>query len=199
MFTAILAHLFLPSDRLHFQKIAGVALSAAGLLFLFAPNIQEGFTGSSIGMLAAASAAMSYAISHVFAKKNFTGYQPFVVPAAQMICGSLILIPVALYFENPLSLAVPSLSAILGVCGLSCFGTVLAFIIYFRLIDHCGPTAISMVACFFPVVGMLLGFIFLKESLTWGGLAASALIFLGLAIVNEAINIKRLIPAFAKR
>lgn len=193
MFTAVIAHFFLSSDRLHPQKVVGIGLSAAGLLFLFAPNLQQNFSGPSLGMLAAATAALCYAISHVYAKKYQAGHIPFVVPSAQLICSSLMLAPLAFLYDDPFTLAMPSYSAILGICGLSLFGTIFAFIIYYRLLDHCGPTAISMVACFFPVVGMLLGFFFLGESLTWGGLAASALIFLGVVIVNEVVDLKPLL------
>ena len=64
-----------------------------------------------------------------------------------------------------------------------------AFILYYYLIEHCGPTAVSMIACFFPVTAMLLGFAFLGERMTAGGLAASGLILLGLMIVNDVIRI----------
>ena len=47
-------------------------------------------------------------------------------------------------------------------------GTAIAFIIYYRLLEQCGPTATSMVACFFPPGGMLLGCLFLGETLDDG-------------------------------
>lgn len=192
IFTAILAHLFLPSDRLHPQKLLGIGLSCAGLFFLFAPNLQEGVSGTMLGMGAALTASISYSVSHVYAKKFQSGQFPFVVPAAQLICSTLLLAPVAFFVDHPFSLPIPSYQAMLGVCCLSLFGTIFAFIIYYKLLDHCGPTAISMVACFFPVIGMLLGFAFLGESLSWGGIASSALIFLGLVVVNEVLDLHHL-------
>ncbi len=196
MFTAMIAHFFLPSDKLHVQKAIGIGLSALGLVLLFAPNIQQGFSGTTLGMAAGATAAFCYAVSHVYAKKYQSGKAPFVVPAAQLISASAFLLPLAFYFDNPLTLPMPSSSAILGVLGLSFFGTIIAFIVYYKLLDHCGPTAISMVACFFPVVGTLLGFLFLGETLTLAGCFASMLIFLGLVIVNEVINLR---PIFSRK
>ncbi len=193
MFTALLAHAFLPSDRLSPQKMVGIALSSAGLLLMFTPNIQQGFSGTTLGISAAATAAFCYALSHVYAKKYQAGYTPFVVPTAQLLCSTLMLLPLAFYYDAPLSLPMPSLSAIMGILGLCLFGTIFAFIIYYKLLDHCGPTSISMVACFFPVVGMLLGFIFLGETMTWGGFGASSLIFLGLLFVTETVNVKPLL------
>lgn len=190
MFTALLAHALLPSDRLTLQKSLGVACSSIGLLWLFAPNIAQGLSGTTMGMLAGTAAAMSYGISHIYAKKYVMGQAPLVAPTAQLIAASLMLIVPALWFDAPFQLPMPSTTAILGVCGLSCFGTILAFIVYFRLLEHCGPTAISMVACFFPVMGMLLGFLFLGETLSWNSLLASSLILLGMLLVNGVIRLR---------
>jgi len=195
MFTALLAHLFLPSDKLHPQKLLGIALSGSGLLFLFAPNIANGLSGTTLGIAAGAGAALCYAISHVYAKKYIVGKAPFIAPTAQLFCSSLLMAPLMLYFDAPWTLPMPSFQAMLSVFGLSFFGTVIAFIIYYKLLENCGPTAISMVACFFPAVGMLLGFVFLGESLSWGCLGASFMILLGLMIVNEIVDLK---PIFIK-
>jgi len=187
MFTAILAHLFIPSDRLKPQKVVGIGLGAGGLTALFAPNIAQGLSGSTLGIMAGAAAAFCYAVSHVYAKKYVTGQPPFVSPTAQLLCSSLMMLPFMFMFEDPSQIANLSLTAWGGIMGLCLLGTVTAFIIYYKLLEHCGPTAISMVACFFPVGGMLLGFAFLGETLSWAALGASSLILLGLMIVNELI------------
>lgn len=190
MFTALLAHALLPTDRLTLQKSLGVGCSSIGLLWLFAPNIIQGLSGTTTGMMAATVAAMSYGVSHIYAKKYVMGQAPLVAPTAQLVAASLMLILPALWFDAPFQLPMPSTTAILGVCGLSCFGTILAFIVYFRLLEHCGPTAISMVACFFPVMGMLLGFLFLGETFSLNSLMASSLILLGMLLVNGVIRLR---------
>lgn len=190
MFTALLAQLFIPSDRLTISKGIGIACCAMGLVVLFAPNVMEGMHGSFHGMLAGAMAAFCYSVHHVYSKKYITGLQPYVVPAASLTVSALILWPLTFYYENPYTLSVPSLSSILGVCGLAFFGTVCAFIIYYRLIEECGPTAISLVACFFPVGGILLGVLFLGEKFSYTHLLAAVLILLGMGIVNQVIPLK---------
>lgn len=195
MFTAILAHLLIPTDRLQPQKIFGIGMGAGGLAALFAPNIALGLSGSTLGILAGTAAAFCYAVSHVYAKKYITGHPPFVTPTAQLLCSALMLLPLMFIFDDPLNLPMPSNKACLGILGLSLFGTVIAFIIYYKLLEHCGPTAISMVACFFPVGGMALGFAFLGESMSWGSLGASFLILLGLLTVNDLVPMPKKAPA----
>jgi len=189
MFTAVLAQIFVSSDKMNTQKAIGIALSGTGLILLFAPKLIEGMSGTSLGMMAATLAAFSYSMSHVYGKLFTVGQKPFVAPAAQFMVNALMIWPFAFWYEDVLNLPMPSLSAIGGICGLAIFGTVLAFIIYYKLLDHCGPTAISMVACFFPAVGMLMGFFFLGESFTLGGLAAACMILLGMLTVNGVINL----------
>lgn len=190
MFTAILAQIFVASDRMNAQKALGIGLSGAGMILLFGPKLMEGVSGTTLGMIAATIGTFCYSLSHVYGKLYTVGQKPFVAPGAQFIVNALMLWPFALWYEDAWNLPMPSLSAILGVCGLALFGTVFAFIIYYKLLDHCGPTAISMVACFFPVVGMLLGFIFLGETFTFGGIIAAGMILLGMLTVNEVITFK---------
>lgn len=190
MFTAILAQVFVSSDRMNAQKALGIGFSCAGMVLLFAPKLMEGVSGTSLGMIAAAIGAFSYSVSHVYGKLFTVGQKPFVAPTAQFIVNALMIWPFAFWYEDVLNLPMPSMSAIFGVLGLAVFGTVVAFIIYYKLLDHCGPTAISMVACFFPVVGMLLGFVFLGETFTLSGMIAACMILLGMLTVNEVITFK---------
>lgn len=187
MFTAILAHTFLPTDRLSSNKVIGVILSFSGILLLFSPNIARGMDGDFIGMSAALGAAFSYAASHVYAKKYTSGQARFVAPAAQLLLSALILMPFA-WSSSEVFFVWPSLNSIIGVFGLTILGTYTAFLIYYYLMEHSGPTAISMTACFFPVVGMFLGYLFLGEALTIEGLFSAGLILVGMLTVNEVIR-----------
>lgn len=193
MFTAILSQLFVANDRMSLQKGLGVGCSIFGLIVLFSPNLQDSIMGSPIGMTAATIAALCYAISHVYAKKFLTQQQPFVSPTAQLIMSCIILWPLALIFENPLPATMPALSVIGGVLGLAVMGTFFAFMIYYKLLEESGPTAISTVACCFPVGGMFLGFLFLGESFTSVGIIAAAMIFTGLLLVNEMLPFDTLV------
>jgi drug/metabolite transporter (DMT)-like permease len=198
MFTAILAHMFLPSDRMTPQKMVGVLCSILGLIALFLPSLLNGFSGNLAGCAAGAGAALCYASSHIYGKKYLTGLPPFVAPTAQLAVSTLLLFPLALLFEAPFQLPPPSLISWAGVCGLSLFGTILAFTVYYKLMEECGPTAISMVACFFPVGGIVLGYLLLGESLTFHSLIAGSFILLGMMIVNQVISLKQLIPILSK-
>lgn len=189
MFTAVLAQIFVASDRMNKQKVVGVLLSCAGVILLFAPKLVEGVSGTTLGMAAALTAAFCYSVSHIYGKLYSTGMKPYVAPATQFIAASVMLCPYAIYHDQPWTLSMPSYTAIAGVLGLVFLGTVIGFIVYYKLLEHCGPTAMSSVACFFPVAGMCWGFIFLDEAFSSTALAASSVIFIGLLLVNEMISL----------
>lgn len=188
MFTAVLAQLFVVSDRMTPQKVLGVLCSCGGVFLLFANQILDGVSGTVLGLIAAVIAAFCYSVSHVYGKLFTTGFTPFLAPAAQLLVSSLMLSPIAFYMEQPWGLATPSWSAVGGLLGLSLWGTVCAFAIYYQLLEHSGPTAISTVACFFPVVGMFLGFFFLGESMTTEGMMGAVLVSAGMVLVAELIK-----------
>ncbi len=194
MFTAVLAQLFVASDRMTPQKVFGVVCSCGGVFLLFAGQIVEGLSGTLLGLAASVTAAFCYGVSHVYGKLFTTGFTPFLAPAAQLLLSSLMLSPIALYVEQPWELSAPSWSAVGGLMGLSLWGTVCAFAVYYKLLENCGPTALSTVACFFPVVGMFLGFFFLGESMTLQGMTGAVLVLAGMILVGELIKIPLLQP-----
>lgn len=189
MFTAVLAQLFVATDTMNRQKATGVALSCAGLVLLFSPRLLQGIDGTALGMAAALTASICYAISHVYGKLYVSGLKPYVGPTSQLLASSLMLAPIAIYHDQVWALQMPSLTAVGGVFGLAIFGSACAFILYYKLLAESGPTALSTVACFFPVVGMVLGYVFLDEELTMTGLAASAMILSGVVLVNEVVTL----------
>lgn len=197
MFTAVLAQLFVATDKLTPQKVLGILLSSCGVILLFAPQLLSGVSGTTLGMSAAILAALCYGISHVYGKLFTMGHKPFVAPTAQLLASSIMLWPLALYYDQPWTLQMPSATAIIGVGGLALFGTVCAFIIYYKLLEHCGPTAISMVSCAFPIGGMLLGFFFLDESFTTASLFGAGVILCGMLTVNNVVTFKFLQPKTA--
>lgn len=190
IFTAIFSHLFLPGDQISSSKAVGISLSLMGLFWLLGPGDCFQTPKMYEGVVAACLAASSYGISHVYAKKFVVGRAPFVAPAAQMIASSITLLPLVAFYEGFDQFFVASSTSLLSVVALAFFGTFLAFSLYYRLLEYCGATSISMVTCFFPIGSMLLGALFLNEHITLEKVMAAALILTGGMIVNKVITFR---------
>jgi drug/metabolite transporter (DMT)-like permease len=64
-------------------------------------------------------------------------------------------------------------------------GSGLAYLCYFRILQHWGATRTSMVAYLLPVVGIALGALVLQEAVSVTTLIGTALVIGGIALVNS--------------
>ena len=72
----------------------------------------------------------------------------------------------------------------IAILWLGIFGSGLAMIMLYYLIHEIGPTRTTLVTYLFPVGGVILGVLFLKEQLSWQLIAGTVLIIASLAVVN---------------
>jgi drug/metabolite transporter (DMT)-like permease len=85
--------------------------------------------------------------------------------------------------ERPLNLPDSAL-AWFAIAWLGVLGSCTAYLLFFFLINRWGPTRASLVTYVFPVIGLLLGIVFLNEAADWHLLAGSVLIVGGIVVVN---------------
>jgi drug/metabolite transporter (DMT)-like permease len=97
----------------------------------------------------------------------------------------------ALVFEHPFSLAYP-VRSIFAVVWLGLLGSGFAYLFFFRLLASWGSTRSSLVAYLLPVVGIVLGFLVLNETIDGRVLAGTVLIVGGVALVNSKFGQRRL-------
>jgi drug/metabolite transporter (DMT)-like permease len=100
------------------------------------------------------------------------------------VCGACVLLtPLALAAPPAAAPAWPATLALLALA-LPC--TVLAYLIYFRLIANIGPTKASVVTFLIPPFGILWGVAFLDEPLNAGVLAGLGIILASVWLVLGA-------------
>ncbi|MGH1365655.1 MAG: DMT family transporter [Calditrichia bacterium] len=184
LFTIIIAHFFTEDDRLNSTKSIGTLIGFIGLMLIVGPAIFEGARTTTLGLIAVTIPAACYGLSIVYTRRYLRGLPKLVAPTAQLMSGTLWLLPFALLIDQPLSLANPSLAAWGSLIALAVFGTAIAFIVYFHLIETVSATYISMVTYLVPIFGIFLGIVVLNESVGWNGFAGCALIIFGVMVVN---------------
>ncbi|MDQ3127508.1 MAG: DMT family transporter, partial [Chloroflexota bacterium] len=74
--------------------------------------------------------------------------------------------------------------ALFAVVWLGLLGSGLAYLCYFRILQHWGATRTSMVAYLLPVVGIGLGVLVLSEPVSASTLIGTVLVIGGIALVN---------------
>ncbi len=79
----------------------------------------------------------------------------------------------------------PSLPALGSWLGLTILGTVIAYVIYFKLIERTSAAFISTVTYIIPVFGLILGALVLNEPVSLTLLVSLGLILAGVLLVRR--------------
>ena len=181
-FTVIVAGIFLADERITRRKILGVIFGIIGAIILIGPEALRGLNGPVFGQLAVIGASIFYALSSVYSRRfKGWGLSPLIVVTGQVSMATLILLPIMLIVDKPWEQPFMPLVAIGAIMGLAIFSTVIAFILYFRLIASAGATNATLVTFLIPISAILLGVTFLGE--TFSGLQFIGMTLIGLGIL----------------
>lgn len=190
LFAIVIGALLSREERMTPGRIIGVLLGIAGVAVLVGPNAIRGFGGSVWGQLAILGAACSYGLAVVVGRRWLKGLDPMLSSAGQLTASSLLLLPIALIIEQPWSMNISATTAG-AIIHLTLAGTVLAYLLYFTLLNSAGATNTALVTFLVPVSAILLGALFIGEKLPWTAFAGMALIFIGLATIDGRLFSRR--------
>lgn len=182
IFSVLLTHFLTREERLTLNRAGGVLLGWLGVALLIGIDAVGGLDLQVMGYVAVLGAALCYACAAIFGRR-FRNVPPITVTTGMLCCSTVMLIPLALIFEQPLSLD-PSLTAWGAILGLSLISTSLAYLIYFRVLATAGATNILLVTFLIPVSAILLGVLILGERLEWNALGGMLIIFAGLVAID---------------
>ena len=182
-FGITVAAAFLADERLTAQRIAGVVLGIAGVAVIMGVNALTSFDPRNLAQLAILGAALSYAFAGVWARKRLSGLTPLISAAGMLTGSSLIMIPLAWVAEGPpaTSFSVETIGAIIYM---SMFGTVAAYLLYYRILAAAGSGNLMLVTVIMPPISIWLGWLVLGETLTTEALIGCAMIIAGLVVLD---------------
>lgn len=179
LFTTVVSTFWL-GERLGVRRILGAGLGIVGVSILVGwsplPFTLEVLLATGQALLA----ALSYALTAVYARKRFADLSPLQASVGQVCGGAVLLAPLILVAPPSRPITWP---VALSVLALAVPCTVLAYFIYFRLIANAGPTKTSTVTFFIPLFGIFWAAVFLQEPVNVGVLAGLAVILVSVWLV----------------
>jgi drug/metabolite transporter (DMT)-like permease len=182
-FGLVIAHFYLPDERMTSKKVVGVLLGFTGVAIIFSQQLS--FTGQSalLGSMALVLSAFFGSYGNVLVKAYGTQVDPFVLAAGQMVCGFPPLLALGIATEgNPFRFHWTSM-AFVSLAYLVVVGSVLAFTLFYWLVRHMDVVNTMLIALVTPVVAVLLGMIVLHEQLNWRLFAGAACIISGIGFI----------------
>lgn len=198
LFTLLIAHLATKNEKLTRRKVIGVLTGFVGVMIVIGlpdgmvNGIEPGantstpadvFTLAPFAPLAVLIAAISYGCAGVFGRR-FKNTPPILTAAGQTSASSLMLLPICMMIDTPWHLPFPKTETILAVLGIAAFSTALAYILYFQLLKRAGASNLLLVTFLIPVSAILLGVMFLGETLALRQIGGMAVIGVGLAVID---------------
>lgn len=182
-FGMVIAHFYLPQERMTTAKVIGVLLGIFGVAVIFSDQLSIGGTMALLGSVALVLSALFGSYGNVLVKAYGRDVDPMVLAAGQMIFGMVPLLAIGLITEgNPLKLRW-TVWAVISLMYLVVVGSVIAFALYYWLLRNMQVTKTMLIALVTPVVAVLLGMIVLHEEFNWRLLAGGACIIAGLALI----------------
>jgi drug/metabolite transporter (DMT)-like permease len=183
LFAAVIAHLLTDDEKLTANKVLGVLIGLAGVAILVGPTALGNLGGHGLAELAVLGAAVSYGFAGWWGRR-LRSYPPIVSAGSQLICSSAIMTAFAVTLDQPWHLPMPSAAAIGAIVGLALLCTAIAYIIFFTIIARAGSTNVLLVTLLIPPSAMVMGAMFLNETLAWDDLIGALAIGLALVIID---------------
>ncbi|MEO1573513.1 MAG: DMT family transporter [Pseudomonadota bacterium] len=186
LFTVIVAHFTTADEKLNAAKLFGIGLGVAGVALMFGVDLGTGIDGWTVAaMSACVLAAVSYALASIYGRRfHARSVPPLCVAFGQVTASAVMMLPVALFVDQPWTLAPPGGVTLLAILGLGLLSTALAYVLYFRILARGGATNISLVTLLIPVSAVSLGAVLLGERLNVGHFFGMGLILLGLVALD---------------
>ena len=183
IFGVIVAAIFFADERLSARKAVGVTLGFLGVATAIGLDNLRDFDLRSLAQLAVLAGTVSYALAGAWARKYLTGLAPQVA-AAGMLTGSTILtIPIAIWFEGPLTLDLePRTLAAIGYYAI--IATAGAYLLYYQVLGMAGSGNLMLVTLLVAPVAIVAGALILNETLAPNAYAGFAMLALGLVILD---------------
>ena len=183
----LLAHLFTKNEKINLVKSIGVLIGFSGIVFLFSDNIlinKNNFTSALLILCGSTFYVIGGLLTlKISQKKNEN------VTASILIWGSLVLMPISLFIEQPWNLS-PRLDSTISLIYLGVFSTGIAWLLRFYILKHNGLVFQAQVAYLIPIFGVILGFLILNEAITPKVIISLIAVIIGIFIVKKGSKIK---------
>lgn len=183
IFTMLIALVFYREDGFTLSRGIALAVGFLGVLILSYDKLDGNSDFNTLGILAMLAAACGYGASTVFARKADQFVSPEGHSLGQILAALVFMTPAMLVANSPLDLPVKPITWV-AFFWLGIVVSFIASVVWFRMIYDIGPSRASMMIYMFPLVGVLLGIIFLDEEVTWQIVVGGSFILASIYLVN---------------
>jgi drug/metabolite transporter (DMT)-like permease len=183
LWTAVFAWWVTPAERPSGVNYLGVAIGFLGTGILIAPDlIGQPLRASTIGTLAVAGAAASYAVAALVQRRRLRGVSPLQVGFWQLTLTAPLAFAAAVPTIGATHLHLTSIAAMLA---LGVGGSGIAYLLYYFMMNTLGATRATTVTFLLPLTAVFWGASLLREAITIPILVGMGVILLGVFLTSR--------------
>jgi drug/metabolite transporter (DMT)-like permease len=178
------------AEKVKRVQVIGLFLGFTGVLIVLAAWNGLG-TNPWWAVLILFIAVALYGISYPYTRRFVMplGIKPEAIVATQLLLASFTLLP--FYLVDGIAKDDYQLAPVFSMVALGVFGSGFAYLWNFRVMEIAGSAISSSVTYLTPVVAVIVGIIYLGESISWNEPVGALVVLLGAAIAQERIKLKR--------
>jgi O-acetylserine/cysteine efflux transporter len=179
----LLAFLML-DEPLSAAKVVGLLLGFSGVVLVSVGSMSGASLGTPLGVAFGVASAVSWALGTVYFKKYGERFSTLWAVAAPFLLGGIFLTGLGLALE-PVSEISWNQTFVVSWLYASLVGTALAWMLWLGLVKAGEASRVSAYVFFVPIVSVLLGVLFLGETLSSLLVVGAALVVSGIYVVNR--------------
>ena len=187
IYATILGQLFIQDEKINPSKLLGVLIGFLGIVYLFSDDIlinQSNFLYALIIILGpfcyTLGGLFTLRLKHV---KNET------LTSSCLVWGVMVLLPFLFILENPTEMR-PALIPTISLIYLGIVATAIAWLLRFYLLKHNGLVFQSQVAYIIPIFGLIFGYLFLGEQITYKIIVALIAVMISTYLIERGKSAK---------
>jgi putative membrane protein PagO len=179
---AILARVFL-GDPLTARKIGGILIGTLGVIVIFYDGTSLGGHEALWGIAATLLSAVFASVSSIVIKRFSRPYHPLASIFVPIVIGGIVLTTAGRLVEAQETITFDTIT-VTSIVYLAVFGSVAAFGLYYWIIKHMDVTVLSYQTFIIPILACLIGWIFLRETVTLRIALGGGMIVVGIALTT---------------
>ena len=164
LWTILFGHFLFRSERVTTLKLVGVVIGLAGIVIIFLPDIHSVSSKTFVAMAIMLFSPMVSAVSLLITKDHAKNIHPVTLNAISVTIGVLMISLTAIFMTDFSSLRFNT-TEVWTIMYLGTVGTVVTFVVYYKLLLQAKASVMSQVALITPVIAVLLGWIVRNERL----------------------------------
>jgi drug/metabolite transporter (DMT)-like permease len=183
IFAAILGHLFIQDEKINLLKFMGILIGFLGIVFLFSDDLLINSSNIFYAFMVILGPAF-YTLGGLFSLK-LKHIKNEVLTSSILVWAVIILLPILFFFENPTELR-PTWGATISLLYLGIVATAIAWLMRFYILKKNGLVFQSQVAYIIPIFGLIFGYIFLEEKITYKIIVALIAVLISTYLIEKS-------------